>query len=1696
MNFQVDRYQNHELLEGGKHAESYLAIRKEDSRKVILKYFQQHYLQADIELEYQILQKIAHPAINKVLTLDLIKGQPALVYDYFDGITLDNFLAEKPLATPAFLPIATKLAEALSIVHQNDVVHCNLSTSNILINSVTKDILLIGFSQATGKQQLANKELITLTENNNNYWAPEQSGRMNRAIDHRADIYSLGIIFYRILAGCYPFNSKDSIGLLHNHIVKKASLLSELNLASSVPVVLSRIINKMIAKNPADRYQCLSSLIADIEVCEQGLESSNDLLDFDLGKMNNSKQLFNAGKLYGRETEISQIVQAYKKACEADTVLVLLEGEAGVGKSSLVKLVLKQTLSKDALRVTAKFDQFKHNPPFEQLVNAMRVLVKTVLAEKEAIVQLWRDRIIDALAENAQIIVELIPELVFIIGPQAKVQALPALETKARLSLTINQFIQVFCRPEQPLCIFLDDLQWADHATLQWLETVFFNVSYLLLIATCRKNDASVQHDLHALLNTLQSQGVTTHSIALNPLTKSDIREMLCDAMFLELKRCDDLLAAVFKKTRGNPFYFSQYLRQLQDEGVLWFDPAVNGWQYNIEKIPALDVSENVAEYLSNRISSLPESVQEVLKIAVCVGNQFNSDLIQQVSKSSEDVLPFLEIAETEGWIAKQSSIEESGQSQCYMFAHDRIQQTVWELFSLPQLQKIHLRIGCYMLEQSEHHDDHYLLQTVDHLNIAHSLMTDKKQRLQLASSNFKAGIVSKTTGDFELALSYIEKAMVLFRADLGNEGLFATIIRERAECEHLCGHDEQAKEFYAQAIAITDSVMEKAYIYELMIQFYSDLALFDEAYSISRTVMQMFEINLPAQFNPLAFMADYGKLSLTLRQHSIDELLDLPQAKDPRMNIIIRILSATLKVAYQIKPELCVAISTKLLRLCLAHGNTREAVVGYMVFGVIFQGAVKGNHLLGYKYGQLSLALLDKYDNARQRSEVNFVYAYFANSWLYPASDSEQYWHTAYKKGLETGDKFHTSCACCGIIQSLFMRGVPLDTVASEAQHFLSTVERMGSHEQAGAIKTVIQAIHNLIGLTEGPTSFSDASFNEGDFVKSLSSYGSRHFAHYYFINKMQCLFLQGQYSQALALSQQSAGYLKDSLGMLHAVEHHFYTALTLAKLHPQANKIQRYAWLRKIQGTEQQLIAWSEQCAENFLARRYLVSGEIYRLKGEYFNALKFYENANLVAEQYEQVHFQAMAKELAAELYQSLGQQRTAIFYQNEARVHYQHWGSKSYSQRIALEKRNTLSLIKNQPEEAAIIENESDSLDVATLLKSAEVIAKQRKLPELLKTLIAIVIENAGAQRGVLLLKEKNRLLIQAEAKFEENDISVLQNIPLLDYQSIPHSIINTILRTQESVIIDNAMTHSIFSRDNDVISRKVLSVLSAPLLMHGEVAGIIYLENNVTRKVFSQQRLALLQHLSGQICISIENALIYQNLEKKVSERTSDIEIQKQKLLKNNTKLQSQNTTISTLNAQLQIENEERSKAEKELTLVNKQLHQLTITDALTKISNRRHFDKYLLQECARQNRNSSNSLALLLCDIDFFKSYNDLYGHQRGDDCLIRVAQVLSLVVNRPSDLAARYGGEEFTMVLPHTDLNGAKIMAENIHRQLKELGIPHQASEVSPHVTLSIGIAISHQDCTPEKMIKVADNALYRVKESGRNGTFHTDLL
>ncbi|MCK5189741.1 MAG: AAA family ATPase, partial [Methylococcales bacterium] len=431
MNSNADRYQIDKLLDSQGKTKYFLAVRKNDKKKVILKYLQHASMPDNYHTEFEILQKLDHPGIINALNLETISGKPVLVSEYFDGIPLNKFLLHKAIPLSGFLPIAIRLAEALSVVHDAEIIHCALNPSNILINPQQKNILLIGFSHAFIKQQTNPAGVSDLSVGNQNYWAPEQSGRMNRAVDHRTDIYSLRIVFYQMLSGKCPFDSKDTIGLMHKHIAKTAPLLSSLEL--EIPFVVSRIIDKMIAKNPEDRYQSLLSLIADLKICQQSLNTEKGIYDFELGKISNSEQLFISRKLYGRESEINQLLFAFDKACVGPSVLALLKGQSGVGKSSIVEAARLQHKNMNGYCLTAKFDQFKRNAPFEMLHSALRVLVRTLLSKNEQTVLNWGQRILNALSGNGQLLIDIIPEVEILIGPQTDVQELPPAEAKIRL---------------------------------------------------------------------------------------------------------------------------------------------------------------------------------------------------------------------------------------------------------------------------------------------------------------------------------------------------------------------------------------------------------------------------------------------------------------------------------------------------------------------------------------------------------------------------------------------------------------------------------------------------------------------------------------------------------------------------------------------------------------------------------------------------------------------------------------------------------------------------------------------------------------------------------------------------------------------------------------------------------------------------------------------------------------------------------------------------------------------------------------------------------------------------------------------------------------------------------------------------------------------------------------------------------------
>ncbi|MDG6774653.1 diguanylate cyclase [Thiomicrorhabdus sp. ZW0627] len=1661
-----------------RNSELFLATHPQYSEALVCKKNQAAYASNQViehlRHELELLNRFDHPSIIKAHGIESVQGQSYLVRDYFDGVALHDVLKDRPLELERFLPLAIQLADVIETLHLQEVIHGNLSPYNILIDRSGEQLMLTGFGAAVRRLFALEEEGCSESSQSHHYLAPEQGGRLCYQVGPEADIYSLGILFFQMLSGQLPFDSQDTVGLIHSHIAKHAPMLD--GIVDGVPKGVAEMVAKMIEKTPGDRYSSVASLKADLKRFFVALQTGKEIVDFEPDGMGGTLRFKQSNKLYGRTNEIRRFKETIRSQSQKGRAsLISIYGSSGVGKSSMVEATIEELESFSGYHLSTKFDQYRQNTPFEMLYSALRDLIDQVLAGDEDRLKFWKKRLQDSLGRQAGVLVEAIPEVAWIIGAQPEVETLPPSDAKVRLNGLLCRFVQAFATSEHPLILVLDDLQWADISTIEWLETALQDISHLVIVAVYRDNEVEAEHPFNLLLNKVRNSQADSEEIRLSDISSEAIGQLVADYLPLPDNELTEVSEIILQKTGGNAFFVNEYLKQLHQDKVVFFDPDESSWSCDLDKLKQLPVSDNVVDFLSQRIVTFPEQVKSLLKIASCIGNRFNAGVARSVHAGfdvGEDFEVSLETAINEGWVKPELGGSDTG-DMYYQFTHDRIQQAVWSLLEPEEREHVHLLIGRHMQAAHAQLEKEVLFDCVNHLNKACGLFTSQEEWWDLAELNYQASLEAKSSGDFELALAYIKKAME-WMPDLDEHSKLALILKDRAECEHLCNRREQAIHFYNQAVEASEDLLEKAYVFELMIKFYTDISEFEQAYSIGRSATQMFGVGLPSKFNPALFAKDFLSLQAKLRKYEVSELLDLPEVQDEHMRMVIRLLSAILKAAYQIKPELCVAISLKVIRLCLKYGNSREAVVGYIVFGIIFQGGVLGKHKIGYEYGKLSMALVERYGNTQQKAEVQFVFGYFAMSWQKASAFTEQNWFDAYRHGLEVGDWFHTGCAAAGIVQSMFMRGKPLDEIIGEVERFESSLQRIGAEEQLGAILSVKQAIHNLRGETHSSLSFDHADFDEGDYVDSLDGYGSRHFAHYYYVNKMWTLYLHREYRNALEISLQSRKFLGDSKGMLHGAEHYFLTALVQAQLYSQSAPFKRQQYRLNIAATVKRFTAWAESCPENFLVRLRILEGEKSRLAGNYPQALRSYEAAIEAAGVFGQPHLNGVANSLAADVHEMMHQSKVAGLYRQAAKESFQRWGAS-----VGQEGEN-----ENRSAETSIF-------DVSALMKATEVIAREKRLPELLETLIGIMVENAGAQHGLLLLQENDLLVVQAEALVETDSVSVMQGTPYLQNPNMVHSIVNYVLRTEEAIVLENAQQSSVFGRDEEVDRRGVKSVLCAPLILHGQFRGVIYLENNAVSGVFTTERIELLKHLSGHVVIAIDNAVIYDQLEQKVAERTHDIDVKNEALGLQNVELKKQNDTILELNSLVVKENEERIKVEKQLQQAIEELNRLATTDSLTELSNRRDFDRYLEQECDLQAR-SDKPLSLLLCDIDSFKAYNDHYGHQQGDACLKQVADILNESVLRSTDFVARYGGEEFALVLPSTNEEGALRIAQTIHEKLREVAILHEYSSVSDSVTLSIGLAVAPEKerAVPQVLLKMADDALYRAKKQGRNRT------
>jgi PAS domain S-box-containing protein len=1418
-----------------------------------------------LEHEYSLAPELDPVWAAKPLALTSYEGRAALLLTDPGGDLLDLIIERdlvgnrgRALGLERVLRISIGLAAALGQMHRRGLVHKDVKPANVLVDEAG-NAWLTGFGIASQlpreSQAPLPPEIIAGTLA---YMAPEQTGRMNRSIDTRSDLYSLGVTLYEMLTGALPFSAADPLEWVHCHIARQPAPPVD---RAAVPEVLSAIIMKLLAKNAEERYQTASGLEADLRRCLAEWQSHGHIDPFPLGAHDSSDRLLIPEKLYGREGEIDVLLAAFDRVLTHGTPeLVLVSGYSGVGKSSVVNELHKALVPPRGLFASGKFEQYKRDIPYTTLAQAFQTLIRQILVKSEAEVERWRSSLLEAVGPNGQLIVNLIPELEFIIGKQPPVAQLPPRDAQNRFQLVFRRFLGAFASPEHPLALFLDDLQWLDVATLDVLEHLITDpdVRYLMLVGAYRDNEVSLSHPLARTRDAIRKAGARMQEIVLSPLGLDDVGRLVADALHCE-GDSDPLAKLVHEKTGGNPFFAIQFLTTLAEEGLLRFDPDTAGWIWDVERIRAKGYTDNVVDLMVGKLKRLSGATQTALQQLACLGNVVEFATLTLVfGESGEEIHASLLEAVRTGLILR---LEAS-----YAFLHDRIQEAAYALIPEGDRAGAHLRIGRLLLASmaadglAEH-----LFDVANQLNRGAALLIDRDEKVHVATIDLSAGRKAKLSAAYTSACAYLAAGMALLDdSDWRShyEHTFSLWL-ERAECEFLSGNFEKAEQIIVELLQRGASKVDQAAVYHLKVQIHIVKSENQQAVATALTCLRLFGIDIPAQRTQERVQAEFETVWQTLDGRPIESLIDLPLMTDPELQAALQVLSVLTSPAYTTEFHLFCLLLCRMVRISIQHGTSGESANGYGLLGFTL-GPVFHRYRDGYRFAKLAYDLVEKHGFIASRSKAYASIGLVA-PWTQPITTAIDLTRTAFRAAIETGD---LTFACYSMIQSvtfLLLRNDPLDAVWRESEVALDFARKARFHDIADAIVIHQRLIAAMQGRTATLSTFSDAQFDEAVLEAQLTvDRGTERFS--YWMTKLQARFLAGEYVAALAAAQEVKPLLGIVVGQTKLLDYFYYTALTVAALYQNASDDEQTGWHDLLTAHREQLREWAESYPPTFADKHALVSAEIARLEGRAFDAMQLYEQAIRSAHENQFVQYEALAHEVAARFYFARGFETIAYAYLRNARSCYERWGAfgkvKQLDERYPRSREERLPIAT-----AATIGTPVGQLDVETVVKASQALSSEMVLNSLIEKLVRIAVEHAGAERGLLILLKGDEPRIAAEATTGQGKVEVAVRQAAVTASDLPQSVLHYVIRTRERVVLDDASAGKLFSEDEYVRQKRTKSVLCLPIVKQTKLVGALYLENNLTPRAFTSDRVAVLELLASQAAISLENASLYSDLQR-------------------------------------------------------------------------------------------------------------------------------------------------------------------------------------------------------------------------------------
>ena len=1466
--------------------------------------------------QYVVASNLSIAGIVQPLALKPWRNGYALVMEDFGGIALGDYIRDQKLSWQEVLALSLQMSDILQELYQARVIHKDINPANLLIHPQTKQIQLIDFGLASllpkETQELQSPNAL---EGTLAYMAPEQTGRMNKGIDYRADFYALGVTLYELLTSQLPFPSDDPMELVHCHIAKTPPAVHDVNV--QVPAALSVIVAKLMAKNADARYQSALGLKHDLQDFWSQWKASGRIEPFELGQRDVSDRFLVPEKLYGRETEVKTLLDAFERVARGRSELMLVAGFSGIGKTAVVNEVHKPIVKQRGYFIKGKFDQFNRNLPLSAFVEALRNLMEQLLGESDIQLQIWKTQILAALGENAQVIIDLIPELERLIGPQPSASELSGNATQSRFNLLFQRFIQVFTTPTHPLVIFLDDLQWADATSLRLIQRLIgdTNIGYLLLLGTYRDNEVFPAHPLMLALNELGQAETAVQVMTLAPLNLDSLNRLVAETLHAPEQVVQPLTELVLQKTRGNPFFATQFLKVLHQDQFITFDYEVGHWQCDITQVQDAALTDDVVKFMALQLQKLPESTQISLKFAACIGAKFDLETLVIISgKSHVEVSSALWGALQKGLILPQSNVykfyvgnaeilHQQNQTSNYRFLHDRVQQAAYTFIPDEEKQITHLSIGRLLLKSTAPEKlEEQIFEIVNQLNTGIDLITVPSEKENLAQLNLIAGRKAKRSTAYGPAVDYLATGLSLSNSWQQQYELALALHEEAADSAYLNGDFGRMNQWLDAIFEHAVDLLDTIKAYEVKIQAFIAQDRPVDGVKTALDILRELNVRLPEHPSQEDVSSAISQTQKVLAGRDIETLAQLPSMTEPTQLAVMRILANVISPAALSFPRLFLLLSLKALNLSLEYGNIDVSAYAYGTYGQILCG-LEGDIEQGYQFGQLALKLVNKLNATQFKAKVLMLVNDFIVHWRAHIRETLPPFIEAYQSGLETGDlEFAARSAMVHSYHSYFL-GRDLIELEQELKNYTVAIQELKQTKFIYMNERYRQVVLNLLGQSADPCRLVGNAYDEEQILPlHLKANDGNAIFNVYFHKAILC-YLFENHTQAVNNIARAKEYLATSIGLLLDPLFHFYESLIGLAVFSSISKVEQSRILAQVNTNQRKLKHWADHAPMNHLHKFYLVEAELQRVLGERggkgptesLGIIETYDHAISLAEKYEYTNESALAHELAAKFCLSQGRNKFAQVYMTEAYYCYARWGAKAKTsdlinryasllqpilqQASAIDPLETLhsiaSLNLSVHSSASTLQTDqgkfNTTFDLATIFKSAQALSESIDLNELLNRLAPMMLQTSGADRLILLWPDPDktwRMRITATP-----ETTRLMSEPLQGDPNLPVQLIRYVQRTQATLVV-NGLDAKLPIIDPYLQRHSLGSVLCLPLLSRSKLIGLLYLEHHSVTGVFSRDRITVLNFLCNQAAISLENALLQQALEEKLEIQTA------------------------------------------------------------------------------------------------------------------------------------------------------------------------------------------------------------------------------